>query len=309
MADRVERLTNLLALLLETRRPLTLHEIASELEGQYPDAGQARRAAFERDKAALREIGVEISTETFGGDRAGEMGYRIERSSFELPDLGLTDDEVRALQVALAATRPDSAIGEEALLKLGGVGGGVGGPIRMHLPELPALPILRSAVAQRHPVSFRYSGNIRKVEPWGLLLRDGFWYVVGFDQVRGARRTCRVDRCEGEVAIDSAILFEPPADGDVGAALPTNPLLLGDELAAEREAVVHIAARRAWLVEREIGGERILVRHDDGSITIRLPFTNEDALRSWVLGFLDDAELLEPVDVRDRLIEWLRAAV
>ena len=33
MADRVERLTNLLALLLETRRPLTLHEIASELEG------------------------------------------------------------------------------------------------------------------------------------------------------------------------------------------------------------------------------------------------------------------------------------
>lgn len=309
MADRVERLTNLLALLLETRRPLTLHEIASELEGQYPDAGQARRAAFERDKAALREIGVEISTETFGGDRAGEMGYRIERSSFELPDLGLTDDEVRALQVALAATRPDSAIGEEALLKLGGVGGGVGGPIRMHLPELPALPILRSAVAQQHPVSFRYSGNVRKVEPWGLLLRDGFWYVVGFDQDRGARRTFRVDRCEGEVAIDSAIVFERPADGDVGAALPTNPLLLGDELAAEREAVVHIAARRAWLVEREIGSERILVRHDDGSITIRLPFTNEDALRSWVLGFLDDAELLEPGDVRERLIEWLRAAV
>jgi predicted DNA-binding transcriptional regulator YafY len=264
MADRVERLTNLLALLLETRRPLTLHEIASELESQYPDAGQARRAAFERDKAALREIGVEISTETFGGDRAGEMGYRIERSSFELPDLGLTDDEVRALQVALAATRPDSAIGEEALLKLGGVGGGVGGPIRMHLPELPALPILRSAVAQRHPVSFRYSGNVRKVEPWGLLLRDGFWYVVGHDQDRGARRTFRVDRCEGEVAIDLAIVFEPPVDGDVGAALPTNPLLLGDEVAAEREAVVHIAARRAWLVEREIGSERILVRHDNG---------------------------------------------
>ena len=81
MGDRAERLTNLLALLLETRRPLTLHEIASELESQYPEGGQARRAAFERDKAALREIGVEISTETFGGDRAGEMGYRIERSS------------------------------------------------------------------------------------------------------------------------------------------------------------------------------------------------------------------------------------
>ena len=55
MADRAERLTNLLALLLETRRPLTLHEIASELEGQYPDAGQARRAAFEREGGVARD--------------------------------------------------------------------------------------------------------------------------------------------------------------------------------------------------------------------------------------------------------------
>ena len=36
MADRVERLTNLLALLLETSEPLSLVEIAAELDGQYP---------------------------------------------------------------------------------------------------------------------------------------------------------------------------------------------------------------------------------------------------------------------------------
>ena len=56
--DRVERLTNLLALLLETPRPLTLVEISGELEGQYAGKESTRRAAFERDKAALREIGV-----------------------------------------------------------------------------------------------------------------------------------------------------------------------------------------------------------------------------------------------------------
>ena len=56
--DRVERLTNLLALLLETSRPLTLVEIAGEMGGQYPARKQTLRAAFERDKAALREIGV-----------------------------------------------------------------------------------------------------------------------------------------------------------------------------------------------------------------------------------------------------------
>ena len=55
MIDRVERLTNLLALLLETSRPLTLVEIAGELRGQYPEGEANRRATFERDKAALRE--------------------------------------------------------------------------------------------------------------------------------------------------------------------------------------------------------------------------------------------------------------
>lgn len=307
MADRVERLTNLLALLLETRRPLTLHEIASELGGQYPDSGQARRAAFERDKASLREIGIDISSETFGGDRAGEMGYWIDRSGFELPDLDLTDDEVRALQLALAATRPDSAIGEEALWKLGGVGGGVGGPIRMHLPELPALPVLRSAVAHRHPVSFTYAGKERNLDPWGLLLRDGFWYVIGFDHDRSDRRTFRVDRCESEISIDLSVEFERPTNASLEGALPSNPLLLGDEVEGEQTALIWIASRRAWLVEREVGADRVRERKDDGSIIVSVPFTNEDALRSWVLGFLDDAELLEPVEVRHRLMSWLES--
>lgn len=309
MADRVERLTNLLALLLETRRPLTLHEIASELGGQYPDAGQARRAAFERDKASLREIGIDISSETFGGDRAGEMGYWVDRSGFELPDLELTEDEVRALQLSLAATRPDSAIGEEALWKLGGVGGGVGGPIRMHLPELPALPVLRSAVAHRHPVSFLYAGTTRNVDPWGLMLRDGFWYVVGFDHDRDDRRTFRVDRCEGQTSVDASVEFERPDGASLEGALPTNPLLLGDEVEGERMARIHIASRRAWLVEREVGTDRVEDRREDGSIVISLPFTNEDALRSWVLGFLDDAELLDPSEVRQRLINWLESMI
>ena len=38
MADRVERLTNLLALLLETNEPLSLVEIAAGLDGATPAA-------------------------------------------------------------------------------------------------------------------------------------------------------------------------------------------------------------------------------------------------------------------------------
>ena len=103
MADRLERLTNLVAVLLETRRPLTLEEIVERVPG-YPPERESYRRQFERDKATLREIGVPISLEAlYAFDQ--ETGYRIHREDYELPPLDLTDDERIALQLAVTAVR------------------------------------------------------------------------------------------------------------------------------------------------------------------------------------------------------------
>ena len=45
MAEPLERLTNLLALLLETKQPITLEQIANEMAGQYPVNESARRGS------------------------------------------------------------------------------------------------------------------------------------------------------------------------------------------------------------------------------------------------------------------------
>ena len=106
MADRVERLTNLLALLLETPQPLSLVQIAGELAGQYPDSATARRATFERDKAALREIGVPIEQEIVGGADAGQTRYWIDRNRYELDGLEL--DDAAADRAATRRSTPSS---------------------------------------------------------------------------------------------------------------------------------------------------------------------------------------------------------
>jgi proteasome accessory factor B len=309
MADRVERLTNLLALLLETSQPLSLVQIAGELGGQYPETLSARRAAFERDKAALREIGVPIDQEIVpGGEYAGQTRYWIDRERYELRDLALDDDEARALQVAMAATRPGSTSGQEALWKLGAGMLDRSAPVAAVLPDLPALPMLREAVAARRPVAFGYRQVDRTVDPWGLLLRDGFWYLIGFDHGRGQQRTYRIDRIEGAVTVARDSTFEPPVGFDPQSVLPHDPKMIGAATTDEvPEARVLIDSAHAAAAVAELGEGRVRARHSDGSVEVDVPCANIPAFRSWLLGYLAEAELLSPPDLRAQVVEWLEA--
>ncbi len=307
MADRVERLTNLLALLLETPEPLSLVEIAGELAEQYPESHAARRAAFERDKAALREIGVPIEQEIVaGGEYAGQTRYWIDRDRYELSDLELDEDETRALQIAMAATRPGSASGQEALWKLGAGLLDQRAPVTAVMPDVVSLPILRDAVATRTSVSFAYRDVGRVVDPWGLLLRDGYWYLIGFDHQRGERRTYRIDRIQGAVEIVADSEFDRPADFDPRDAFPDDPKLIGAD-AALPDAQVLIDPPRAARALRELGDDRLVERRDDGAVVVDVPCGNVPAFRSWLLGHMEHAEVLAPATVRDDVVAWLEA--
>src|SRR5262245_35828486 len=124
MADapsRVERVLNLLALLLDTRRPMSREEVVKAVSG-YPTDIAANRRSFERDKEMLRGMGVPITVETLPGE-AAEVGYRVLPDEYYLPNLELSDEETAALRVAVNAISLGSASAEGALMKLGGLPG------------------------------------------------------------------------------------------------------------------------------------------------------------------------------------------
>jgi predicted DNA-binding transcriptional regulator YafY len=302
--DPLERLTNLVALLLEARQPLTLEQIADALAGQYPTGETARRGAFERDKAALRDGGVPIETEVLSGERAGTTGYRIDRRRYEL-HLDLTADETRALQLAVAAVhlRPDWSA--DALLKLGAPDDAdpAGTAPAAVLASLPSLPVLFEASTRRATVRFRYNDRQRDLDPYGLLTRDGFWYVAGFDHGHGELRTFRVDRIQGDVTAGPPDAFAVPAGFDLVHVLPEDPKAMGEA----QDATVAVAAVRAAKVAAEVGEDAVLERRPDGSIVVRVPCGNRPAFRSWLLGLLDDAVVLGPAEVRAEVTAWLGA--
>lgn len=302
MADALERITNLLALLMATRSPLTQEQIANELAGQYPTGESAMRGAFERDKALLREIGVPLETEVLGGNDAGKTAYRIDKARYELTDLHLEPDERAALQMAVAAARMADA--QFGLLKLGGERSS--SPVVVaNIPDLPALPVLREATAARAEVTFDYRSTARTVQPYSLLLRERFWYVIGHDRGHGEVRTYRVDRIEGEVSVGEPGAFTRPDGFDPRQTFPSDPKLLGDEPAARAEVLVDVA--RAEMVVRELGDAAVLQRGDSGAVVVEVPCANLDAFRSWLFGLGVHAEVLAPPEVRDDVVLWLTA--
>ncbi len=299
--DSLERTTNLLALLLEARQPLTLEQIVFSLDGQYPVNAVARRGAFERDKVLLRDIGVPLETEVLGGPQAGATGYRIDRGRYELAGLSLSDDERRALQLAVAAVRSTDA--QFGLMKLGAETTEVGA-VRAPLPQLAQLPALRDAVAARAEVQFRYHGAPRRLHPYVLMLRRGWWYVIGHDLAHDERRTYRVDRIEGDVTAGARGAFERPEGFDPLTAFPSDPKEIGE---GDARARVLVDAPRAGLVQRELGDDAVVIRRDDGAIEFDVACANRDAFRSWLFGLGEQAEVLEPADVRADVVAWLRS--
>lgn len=304
MADALERITNLVALLLATRVPLTLDQIASELSGQYPTSDVALRGAFERDKALLRDIGVPLDAVVLGGNDAGKTGYSIDPSRYELAELELLPDEQAALQVAVAAARLGDA--HFGLLKLGTERGGA--PVVVaNIPELEALPFLREAAATKAEARFTYHARERRIHPYTLMLSEGFWYVIGHDVGYSEVRTYRVDRIEGSVTVGEPGAFERPENFDPRAKFPADARLLGDEPSAR--ATVRVDATRSAAAVADLGSEAVLERSTDGSVVVSVPCANLDAFRSWLFGLGTHAEVLGPTDLRQSIVEWLRAMV
>lgn len=306
MADRLERLVNLTATLLDTRRALTLEELAERVEPRYPDDKGARRRQFERDKETLRELGVPISVESVDGIGA-DQAYRINPKDYYLQELSLTDAELAALHLAVSAVRLEGGYGREGLAKLGGLAGEGVDVAMAEVAVTPVVAALFDAVSRRAAVTFEYRGEKRSLEPYGVVLRWGHWYVVGHDRERDAPRAFRIDRIDGDPHVGAPRTFEPPSGVDPARFVRDDPLIYGEDRPVEARVLVD-ASRAGWVVE-QLGEEAVVERRDDGGVEVALPVVNRAAFRSWLLDLLDHAEVLGPTELRADLVAWLEAVV
>ena len=302
-AAKLERLLNLTALLLAARQPLPAEDIQDKLE-QYPRDLVAFRRAFERDKDELRGMGIPLRMDKVPGRMPEVDGYRIPPEEYALRDPHLTTDELAALHLAASAVQVEGLPTAEGLMKLGGiVTGDRSAELGVHVAPLPADPNLAAlfaAVSSRTPVELTYHGEARTLDPYRLEFQRGRWYLTGYDHLRDEERSYRLERIEGRVQLSDLPAFDAPSTAVPGQARGAW------ELGAEEpvRARLRIDGPQARWAVQHVGPDHVVASDDDG-IEIELPVTNRAAFRSFVLSFLEHAEVLDPPELRADVVDWL----
>jgi predicted DNA-binding transcriptional regulator YafY len=300
---RADRLVALL-LLLQTRGRVTAAEAAGELEVSV--------ATARRDLEALSAAGVPVYPQAGrGGGWQLVGGARTDLTGLSAPEaralfllLGPASSAgpdargaLRKLLRALPGTfRADAAAAAEAVV-VDPAGWGD------RAPQRPEVTLLLDAVVARRVVEFDYAGrggapSRRRAEPWGLVDKDGLWYLVA--GTASGRRTFRVDRMAAVATTGEP--FERPGDLDLPG--------VWDEVVGEMErrrslvaATVLVPARLGPVLGARFG------RHcavedgpdDDGRVRLRVAAHTARSVAEQLAGLGGAVEVLDAPAVRAEL--------
>jgi proteasome accessory factor B len=309
VSRKSERLVNLTIALLATRRYLTKSEIFRTIEG-YEGNDESKERMFERDKDDLRSLGIEIEVGGFDPIFNDEAGYRIKPESYAL-DLGeISGADISLLSLAANAWNGQAlnAIAHSALLKLKSIG------IDSDIDAIPMLaPRMVSAgselvtvveaITTRSPITFTYIGQDlenqkRTLNPYALASRDGFWYFAGMDLDKGAIRTFRLDRVEGEIVVGKkSDSFEIPAGFDLFSHL--------DEGISVKLATLDIRKGKAFALRKK--ALSVVEKGEWDQITIQ--YGDESTFIDSLLWHLDDVVVIEPSELRESVVKILSSMV
>lgn len=303
-ADRMDRLQRVLSVFLTLRQswePLT----RIELEDRFPIyRGVSGRRRFEDDKDLMKKTGIPIVT-AHAPDGIGTT-YSVD-PDFYLPDLGLTDDEAIAFGLAVQSIDlRDVTWNQLAGTKLGAWAPESAGAIA-HLPTSRLLPHLTDAVANRRRIRFVYNdAEPREVDPYAVVLARGHWYVPSYCHRRQQLVAFRVDRIDPDSLVElEDKAFERPADFDARSAVPLDPRTMGAE--PEVRAVLRVDRGFLPIVLADLRGKHDVQDPVEGAdeVLVEIAVSHVPALLSWVLQFGDRIEVVEPPELRQRVIDWL----
>ncbi len=321
--EKLIRQLSLISFLMANGRPVSALEIKREVEGYSSMNEDAFARRFYADRAELESLGISLQVEKPSEGFFEAELYALPPENYYLRPIEFTDGELAALRTALALLDGEFAYAEPLRLALQQVSWGRpspltegdGAPIDVRLAD-PAsgrevsqrLAKIETAISRRKTIEFSYYSlqrdevSDRKVDPYHLVFRNGQFYLIGHSHERGEVRVFRLSRIEAKVsyATKAEHDFSPPEDFDRRDYASRAEWQMGT---SSRSAKVFLRERISWLVERDYGtyGKLRKAVKADGApgrgLIYETEFASGRQLVSWVLGWRENATLLDPPEL------------
>jgi predicted DNA-binding transcriptional regulator YafY len=309
--DRIHRLLELIGLLQAGRG------YNAEALAQF--CGVSRRTVF-RDLDLLRQSGVPLVFDE------NQQCYRIPGACL-LPPTNFTPEEALSLVVLChelgngsglpflgparsAAVKLESTLPARLRDQLRDITSA----IHIHAPPTnrlegrrPVYEQLLDAIANRRNVRIRYGSLkeqkeiVTRLSPYHLFFSRRSWYVVGRSSIHRAQRTFNLGRIQDLVMLDDK--FEIPRGFSLNRYL-RNAWHMIPEKGRDREIVVRFSKLVAQNVA-EVNWHKTqrIQFSDDGTMEYRATVSGLHEISWWILGYGDQAEVLEPPELRKLVSE------
>jgi predicted DNA-binding transcriptional regulator YafY len=172
--------------------------------------------------------------------------------------------------------------------------------------QTPALEKLRRASREHRSVEMTYQSSQvphpsqRELDPYALVHRWGWWYVVGFCHVHKEVRTFRVDRIFEIALLETTFTPEPGFD-------------LREHLSKEFESQPKVTVRLRFAPEFTVllagyhSYWQTVEPQADGSVEVTFAAPTLEWAASTTLAYGPAAEVLEPPGLRVMVAEWVEA--
>lgn len=172
--------------------------------------------------------------------------------------------------------------------------------------QTPALEKLRRATREHRSVSMNYQSSMvphptqRGLDPYALVHRWGWWYVIGFCHVHKEVRTFRVNRISEISLLDGT--FSPSPEFDLQSYLKNSPQTQPPIVARLR-----FEPSSANLVAGNQSYWQTVEPKQDGSVEVTFSGPTLEWAASTTLAYGPAVEVVEPPELRMMVAEWIEA--
>lgn len=302
--------------LLETRRGLTLDELAEECD--------VDRRTIHRDLNAVEEAGYTLTSEWTEGKKVYSFltkSRNIPPITFTLPQL-MSLYLLRSLGAHLAGT-PFQAETDELFRSINSVlpdrhvahleriarvslpllhGARDYAPVAVHISELQRALLHQYRIRLNYAKKSKDAVDAYEIDPYTLIFHKGGIYLLGNAHNRSGMRLFALERIRGvEVTrqrFEIPESYQPEAHFSSAFGLVSdNPMKVRVRFAAE---ISHAVKDRIWMPGQQITTDT------GGRITVEFEAAGKMELVSWILSYGMHAEVLEPPELRQEVKRQVR---